>query len=92
LDKKVNYYEILESSRGRKLVKIKSAYYKLSKAYHPDKNSDPEAIKKFQLITEAYEVLGNYDAKRNYDRTIYSGKFGTRHRDVNENRPPTADD
>lgn len=37
---------------------VKEAFYKLSKRYHPDTNADnDEALKKFQSISEAYEVL-----------------------------------
>lgn len=38
-------------------VDIKTAYYKLSMLYHPDKNENSEeAAEKFRQITEAYEV------------------------------------
>lgn len=51
---------------------IKSAYYRLSKIYHPDKNNNsPKAIGQFRSITEAYEVLGDPKAKAIYDKGDY---------------------
>lgn len=48
---------------------IKSAYYRLSKLYHPDKNKDcPKATIQFRNITEAYEVLSNPQSKVAYDK------------------------
>lgn len=50
---------------------IKSQYYKLSKSYHPDLNRDnAAAAEKFRMITEAYEVLGNYRLRKLYDKGI----------------------
>lgn len=51
---------------------IKSAYYKLSKIYHPDKNEGcPDASKKFHDISNAYEILGNFKLRRLYDKGMY---------------------
>ena len=50
---------------------IKEAFYKQSKEHHPDRNVDnPEALKKFQLISEAYEVLSNPDKRIKYDKGV----------------------
>ncbi|XP_063239313.1 dnaJ homolog subfamily C member 30, mitochondrial [Bacillus rossius redtenbacheri] len=50
---------------------IKTAYYKLSKIHHPDKNEgSQEAADKFRDITEAYEVLGNLGLRKRYDKGI----------------------
>lgn len=51
-----DYYDILGVSRNASSSDIKKAYYKLAKQYHPDVNKSPEASKKFQEVSEAYEV------------------------------------
>ena len=69
-----NYYLILGVLPNATQADIKSAYYKLSKIYHPDKNQGSKfAAEKFQLITAAYEVLGNHDNRRRYDKGFLSG-------------------
>lgn len=52
-----DYYDILGVSRNSSTSDIKKAYYKLAKKYHPDVNKEPEAQKKFQEVSEAYEVM-----------------------------------
>lgn len=47
---------------------IKKSYRKLSIMYHPDKNkNDPQAIRKFNEIREANEILADPDKKFLYD-------------------------
>ena len=49
--------------------KLKSAYRKLAKKYHPDVNpGDKEAEAKFKEATEAYSVLSDADKRRQYDQ------------------------
>lgn len=50
---------------------VKEAYYRLSMKYHPDRNGGSEvAHEKFTELTEAYSVLGNYTARRKYDKGL----------------------
>ncbi|XP_059187442.1 dnaJ (Hsp40) homolog, subfamily C, member 30b [Centropristis striata] len=68
------YYDILSVSPGATQSQIKTAYYKQSFIYHPDKNQgDQEAPLRFSEISEAYMVLGNISLRRKYDRGILSG-------------------
>lgn len=67
----INYYDSLGITRNATQTDIKSAYYKLSMVYHPDKNEGCErSAKKFRDITAAYEVLGNFRLRRLYDKGI----------------------
>lgn len=61
-------YKVLDISKDADEKTIKSAYRRLSKQYHPDKNSDPEAHDRFIEIGQAYEILSDAEKKLNYDR------------------------
>ena len=64
-----NYYKILNIHKNATTEEIKQKYIRKARKYHPDKNKDLHAIKKFELINEAYNTLidpyerGKYDAK-----------------------------
>lgn len=67
-----NHYDALEISPKATQADVKSAYYKLSKVYHPDRNKNSEeAHHKFRAISEAYEVLGNVRLRRLYDKGVH---------------------
>ncbi|XP_038162335.1 dnaJ (Hsp40) homolog, subfamily C, member 30b [Cyprinodon tularosa] len=68
---KTAYYDILKVSPSATQSQIKTAYYKQSFIYHPDKNlGSKEATERFSEISEAYSVLGNISLRRKYDRGI----------------------
>ena len=72
---KRDYYEVLGLSRTATQDEIKSAYRRLAKEYHPDRNPDSktEAEEKFKELSEAYEVLANGDKRQLYDRHGHAG-------------------
>jgi len=64
-----NYYYILGLDSSTSQAGIKTAFRKLAKKYHPDKNlNDPGLEEKFKRINEAYETLSDPDKKWIYDQ------------------------
>ncbi|WP_372796172.1 DnaJ C-terminal domain-containing protein [Pontiella sp.] len=63
-----DYYEVLGVPRNAGAAAIKKAYRKLAREYHPDINKQPDAQKRFQEISEAYEVLGDTEKRKRYDQ------------------------
>ncbi len=67
----MNYYQILGLQRDVSQEEIKKAYRRIAKQYHPDSNpGNREAEKKFKEASEAYEVLGNEEKRKNYDHKL----------------------
>jgi curved DNA-binding protein len=63
-----DYYKTLGVGKTATEAEIKSAYRKLAKQYHPDKNpGDKKAEDKFKEINEAYEVLSDPAKRQKYD-------------------------
>lgn len=53
-------YEVLGVARGASEEKIKAAYRRLAKRYHPDLNpGDPTAAQKMNEVNQAYEQIKN---------------------------------
>ncbi|TIA91290.1 hypothetical protein E3P99_01135 [Wallemia hederae] len=68
----LSHYDTLNLSATATPQQIKTAFYSLSKEYHPDKNDSPDAKRVYQSITEAYSILGDPPSRRNYDRELDS--------------------
>ena len=63
-----NLYSVLGVDEKSSQEDIKKAYRKLSLQYHPDRNSNsPESTSKFQSISNAYEIIGDEEKRRQYD-------------------------
>lgn len=62
-------YAILGVTRGASEKDIKSAYRKLAKELHPDRNTDnPKAPERFSEVTGAYDLLSDKDKRAKFDR------------------------
>ena len=62
-------YEVLGVDRKASAGEIKSAYRKLAKKLHPDANkNDPKAAGRFAELNAAYEILGEDDKRKAFDR------------------------
>ena len=62
-------YSILGVARGASEKDIKSAYRKLAKEFHPDRNQDnPKAAERFSEVTRAYDLLSDKDKRARFDR------------------------
>lgn len=70
-----DYYDVLGVSRGASDADIKSAYRKLAKQYHPDKNAgDEKAAERFKEIGEAYAVLSDPEKRKVFDQFGHTGQ------------------
>ena len=66
----VSYYQLFGVEEYEKEL-IERAYRKLALQFHPDKNAgDLVATGKFQIISNAYEVLNNPELRADYDHRI----------------------
>jgi DnaJ-class molecular chaperone len=62
-------YEVLGVSKGADQNAVKSAFRKLAKKLHPDANkNDKKAAGKFAELNAAYEILGDEDKRKAFDR------------------------
>src|SRR5690242_6060736 len=62
-------YDVLGVSKSASEGDIKSAYRRLAKKLHPDANKkDPKAANKFAELNGAYEIVGDDDKRKAFDR------------------------
>ena len=79
---KRDYYDVLGVPRNAGEQDLKSAFRKLAKDHHPDRNpGDTDAEQKFKELNEAYEVLKDPQKRAAYDRfghAAFDGGMGGR--------------
>src|SRR5216117_86236 len=62
-------YDVLGVSKSASAAEIKSAFRRQAKKLHPDANKhDPRAAARFAELNAAYEILGEADKRKAFDR------------------------
>src|SRR5271170_6701158 len=71
-----DYYKTLGVDKKATPEEIKKAYRKLARTYHPDRNpDDKQAEARFKEISQAHDVLGDPEKRKQYDTG--AGPFAT---------------
>ena len=72
-----DYYAVLGVPKNASAAEIKKAYRKLAQQHHPDANAgNKEAEERFKEISAAYDVLGDEEKRKSYDRVREMGASG----------------
>jgi DnaJ-class molecular chaperone len=68
-------YDVLGVSKNASAAEIKSAFRRQAKKLHPDANKhDPNAATRFAELNAAYEILGEEDKRKAFDRGEIDGE------------------
>ena len=73
---KVNYYEVLGVERSASEQEIRDRFRKLAREQHPDRykgGDKADAERRFQILTEAVNVLTNPVKRKQHDSDLSSG-------------------
>ena len=66
--KSTEYYDLLGVQPDATSSQIRSAYRKMARTVHPDKNpDDPDAERKFRELSAAYQTLSDSSKRKQYD-------------------------
>ncbi|SBT35657.1 DnaJ protein, putative [Plasmodium ovale wallikeri] len=74
-----NYYEILGIPKNSNDETIRTAYKKLAKLYHPDKNKEKGAEEAFKKVSIAFQHLINKEKRLEYDNNSDTDNHHHRH-------------
>jgi len=67
-------YHVLGVTKRASEEEIKKAYRRLALQHHPDRNNNSkDAERRFKEISEAYEIIGNAEKRRKFDRFGHEG-------------------
>lgn len=86
MSQRITLYDVLGIGPDASDDDIRTAFRKLTMKYHPDRYTSErreKAEKRFQEITEAFNVLSRPELRTKYDREI-AGSIGTKTQDPRE--------
>lgn len=63
----INHYKTLGITESASQSQVKQAYRRLAKQFHPDSQNQGATTEKIASVNAAYEVLGDVDARQQYD-------------------------
>lgn len=64
-----NPYQVLGLSQSARDGDIRSAFRKLAKKYHPDRNpDDKKSEERFKEVAAAFDIIGDADRRKRFDR------------------------
>jgi molecular chaperone DnaJ len=69
MDRPKDYYRVLGVERDASPDKIRRAYRRLARKYHPDRGAG-SSVDAFQELQAAYETLADAERRRRYDDTL----------------------
>jgi hypothetical protein len=81
-----SHYSVLQVDPAAEQEVIEAAYRRLSRKYHPDVNSSPEASERMRAINAAYATLSTPSRRAIYDRERRQAGIQER---LDRLRPPT---
>jgi curved DNA-binding protein CbpA len=70
----LDYYEMLRITPAASFEEVHKAYRLLAMQFHPDRNHTPEAASTMIAINQAYAVLSEPAARRQYDQERRKGQ------------------
>ena len=77
----MTWYEILELQERANDHEVKSAYRRLARLHHPDRNpGDPDSAQRFKRVAQAYECLSDSVRRAAYDAGLQSRREAARQR------------
>jgi len=86
-----SHYEILGISKDACFVEINCAYRSEELCWHPDKCPDDDAKEYFDLVTAAYNVLVDKEARSAYDHALEHATGGTSEPVIDGKNDPSID-
>jgi DnaJ-class molecular chaperone len=62
-----DFYSVLDIPSSTSQEEIRQAYLRLARRYHPDVSEDPSARERFEEVHQAYVILSNYEARKQFN-------------------------